>query len=262
METNLQREIYGESLVRRFNGYLQANTPAIKYLNARGVSENLIDTMQIGYCPPFYNFWFPLMRGRITVPIRDSYGKLLAFAGRIYEPSRDATLKQIRDMYGNRVADGEKAVDKWESAKWINEPYAKGQHLFNLNRAKNVARQSGYIVIVEGYFDAQILAQEGILETVALCGTGLSDKHCILLSRYVEHVVFVLDGDDAGENALTKMIPKAKEIGLIPHAIYLPKGYDPDEFVLRIHGNKFRELLDTTIKKNLDEFVIKIEKRK
>jgi len=249
--------LYGETIVSKFGGYLRANEPAMNYLIGRGIARSFIDTNEVGYCPPFYNFWFPLMRGRITIPIRDAYGNLVAFAGRIYEPSKASTIKILRELFSKKVSESDKIVNKWESAKWINEPYAKSQHLYNLNNAKWYGRKSGFIVVVEGYFDVQVLSGNGIPETVALCGTGLSDKHCVLLSRYVDDVIFVLDGDSAGENAITKIFVKSKEFGLRPHAIYLPYGYDPDDFVLKIGGNKFRLLLYRILDKQLDEFVVR-----
>ena len=69
---------------------------ALDYLNQRGINKSLIQNYSIGFCPPFFNHYdqkqiviSPLMKGRITIPIKDTYGNIIAFAGRQFDPMKD-----------------------------------------------------------------------------------------------------------------------------------------------------------------------------
>lgn len=249
----------GKQIAHLFSGYLLTNEPAIKHLESRGISRKMIEDEDVGFCPPFLNYWFPLMLGRIIVTIKDVHGNIVAFAGRQYEPSAEAAKKALRQMYEDKPADAEKRILMWERGKWLNEPFPKTKHLFNLNTAKDFARKRGYIIIVEGYFDALVLASMGLENTVAVCGTALTDRHIALISRYCKNVVLLLDGDKAGTKAATSMIPKLKEAELIPHSIHLPDGYDPDEFVLKVGGKRFRRVIENLISEGNQELKINLK---
>src|SRR3546814_12540533 len=77
--------------------------------------------------PPYDRF-----RDRLMLPINDARGRVIAFGGRILE-SREGV------------------------AKYLNSPdtplFDKGRTLYNLHSAGPVSRQSGRMVVVEGYMD-------------------------------------------------------------------------------------------------------------
>ena len=248
MPTDTPTKEVGKEIRHIFSQYLTGNQPVVDYLLSRGVSQSLIDEERIGYCPPFLNYWFTLMKGRVVVSIEDAYGEIIAFAGRKYEPSADAAKESIRQMYGRAdIVEAENKVAKWERGKWLNEPYPKIKHLFNLNYAKEEARKRGYIILVEGYFDALIMASNGFPNTVALCGASLSERQAVLIKRYCSNVVSLLDGDEAGEKGIDAMAPCLEKYDLHYNAIYLPEKYDPDEFVLKIGARKLRPIIENLI---------------
>jgi len=133
--------------------------------------------------------------------------------------------------------------------KWINEPYQKSKHLFNLDQAKEHIRESNFVYIVEGYFDVLILRQTGIKNVVALCGTALSDYHLALLYRYCNRIVLLLDGDIAGKLATDKIFQKLSENNFTGKSLYLPEKCDPDDFVVEYGPenliNATKELLES-----------------
>ena len=211
-----------------------ANYPeAISYLKERGVNQEMMDSGAVGFCPPYANHRFPLIRGRVVVPVRDVHGRIVAFAGRKFEPLEAVTLRAMWESFGHEPAKAQKRIDQWQRGKWINEPYPKGKHLFNLDRAKHAARERGFMVLVEGYMDALVLSANGLENTVASCGVALTEWHASLLARFCDHVVPMMDGDSAGENSREKIVSCLNDASLTEHWLKLPDGLDPDQLVLK-----------------------------
>ena len=152
-------------------------------------------------------------RGRVMLPIQDARGRVIAFGGRI--------------------------LDKREGvAKYLNSPdtelFDKGRTLYNLHRAAPAARQSGRVVVVEGYMDVIALANAGIADVVAPLGTALTEMQLELLWRMVDAPVLCFDGDAAGQRAAMRAITRALPL-LAPmrslNIVRLPAGLDPDDLI-------------------------------
>lgn len=250
--------VSGEAMAEQFHRNLVSNEKAMEYVKSRGIRDHQIEAGIVGLCAPYSNHWFPLMRGRITVPIRDVHGNTLAFAGRQFDPMRELTERSLWDKYGDEPKKAEERIQKWLKGKWLNEPFPKNHHLFNLDLAKSWAREMDYLVIVEGYFDALVLAGRSLPNTVAVCGVALSDYHCALIARYCSRVVLILDPDSAGQKGLAKMIPRLEEASLQWHAVYLPEGYDPDQFAIKFGGKNLRRGIEQMISAGNQELRINI----
>lgn len=163
-------------------------------------------------------------RGRVMLPIQDARGRVIAFGGRILD-KRDGV------------------------AKYLNSPdtdlFDKGRTLYNLHRAAPAARQSGRVVVVEGYMDVIALANAGINDAVAPLGTALTEMQLELLWRMVEVPVLCFDGDAAGQRAAMRAIARAlpmlapmRSLGIVR----LPAGLDPDDLI-KAQGPKAMEQL-------------------
>jgi DNA primase len=223
-QKKVNRNVIHEHFVRS----LHSMPEAVDYLLKRGVAQEQIDNGLVGFCPPSYNLISPLIRGRVVVPIRNVHGEVVAFAGRQYDPLTDKTLKAIKDSCGDTAT---RVVDQWIRGKWINEKYSKSKHLYFLHEARQSIREKQYVILVEGYFDALVLHAYGIENVCALCGVALSEYHLAMLKRYCDHVVLLLDGDEAGELSAVKMLPRIEEAEMQGYQVYLPSGWDPDDFV-------------------------------
>ena len=161
-------------------------------------------------------------RGRVMLPIQDARGRVIAFGGRILD-KRDGV------------------------AKYLNSPdtdlFDKGRTLYNLHRAAPASRQSGRVVVVEGYMDVIALANAGIADAVAPLGTALTEMQLELLWRMVEVPVLCFDGDAAGQRAAMRAIARAlpmlapmRSLGIVR----LPAGLDPDDLI-KAQGAKAME---------------------
>ena len=161
-------------------------------------------------------------RGRLTYPIKDPRGRVIAFSARI-------------------LGQGE--------PKYLNSPdtplFDKGRTLFNLDLASSASRKAGRILIVEGQMDAIALDQAGIGEVVAPLGTSLTESQLERLWRLDPQPICCFDGDSAGQKAAVRAALRA-----IPHLspertlrfVALPAGQDPDD-VVRSGGKGAMEAL-------------------
>ena len=113
----------------------------------------------------------------------------------------------------------------------------KSRLLYNLHRTARVRRNG--LVLVECPWAVMRLAQLR-LPAVALLGTHLSDHQLRLLAD-VPRLLLMLDGDDAGRTAATRIYRQ-----LAPHAAVgvasLPDGLDPDDLPDRLLGPVARHL--------------------
>ena len=163
-------------------------------------------------------------RNRLMLPIHDARGRVIAFGGRILEADSKAP-------------------------KYLNSPdtplFDKGRTLYNLHRAGPASRQSGRMIVVEGYMDVIALAAAGFEEAVAPLGTALTERQIELLWRMVETPILCFDGDAAGQRAAMRAIERALPLLRPAHSlaiVRLPAGLDPDD-LLKAKGRGAMEKL-------------------
>ena len=167
-------------------------------------------------------------RGRLMLPIHDVRGRIVAFGGRILDGANK------------------------DAPKYLNSPdtplFDKGRTLYNLNRAGPVSRQSGRIVVVEGYMDVIALAVAGIEDAVAPMGTALTEQQIELLWRLVETPILCFDGDAAGQRAAFRAATRALPLLRPGHSlafVTLPAGLDPDDLLKQQGRGAMDRLLES-----------------
>jgi DNA primase len=155
-------------------------------------------------------------RSRLMLPIEDARGRVIAFGGRILD------------------------AGKTDAPKYLNSPdtplFDKGRTLYNLHRAGPVSRQSGRLIVVEGYMDVIALAAAGIGDAVAPLGTALTERQIEMLWRLVESPLLCFDGDAAGQRAAMRAVTRALPLLRPAHSlsiVRLPAGMDPDDLIKR-----------------------------
>jgi DNA primase len=136
------------------------------------------------------------MSGRIVIPLHNSRGELVGYAGR--------------------------SIDSSEPKYRLSDGFQKSIELFNLHRVKPVER-SGEVFVVEGFFSAMKLHQAGFTNVVALMGCSISDMQIELLSRNFTHAVLLLDEDEAGlDGTITALLG-------LSHFMYVTTGCMPKD---------------------------------
>lgn len=158
------------------------------------------------------------LRDRLTLPIHDGRGRIVAFAGRAWGDAKP------------------KYMNTRETAL-----FKKGETLFGFHRAKGQMRDGA--LIVEGYFDVLQLHQQGIHAAVAPMGTSLTEEHLKQIGRFSRRLILCFDGDAAGRRAMDRTLRMALPHGFEIRLLELPQGEDPDTWCLRMGAEAFRDLL-------------------
>ncbi len=212
------------------------------YLATRGFDAHTVQRFGFGYAPEGRQALKGALKDvpearlieaglRIAVEDKDPYDR---FRGRLMLPIEDARGRVI--AFGGRILDAQKT----DAPKYLNSPdtplFDKGRTLYNLHRAGPASRQTGRIVVVEGYMDVIALAAAGIADAVAPLGTALTERQIEMLWRLVETPVLCFDGDAAGQRAAMRAITRALPMLRPAHSlriVRLPAGLDPDDLIKR-----------------------------
>lgn len=236
----------------QFQRTFKENKAVKKYFLERNLSKKLYEENLIGFCPVYSNYSFPLLRGRLIIPIKNVYGEVIALAGRQIPELKDSVIQSFWDSFGTEPAKCQDRINKWSKGKWINEPYQKTRNLFFLDHTKNNVLKKNYIVLTEGYFDAYNLYCNGIDNVAAICGTSISDYQIALALRYCDNIVLLMDSDDPGINATKTIADKIEEIGANVFKIFLPVGMDPDDFLkeydISFLDDKIKDMIESNKK--------------
>jgi DNA primase len=228
---------------------------ALDYLTRRGLSEATIGRFRLGFAPEGRTALrdalaragvslelsieagligkgedgniFDRMRGRVIFPIADRRGRVIAFGGRI-------------------LGDGQ--------PKYLNSPetalFHKGRTLYGLAQALRPARDSGEIIVAEGYMDVIALAQAGFAQAVAPLGTALTEEQMGELWRLVPEPTLCFDGDSAGERAAARAAERALPLlkpGQSLRFALLPAGEDPDSLIIAQGAATMRAVVDAAL---------------
>ena len=161
--------------------------------------------------------FFDLFRNRAMFPILDTRGRVVAFGGRQVPPAEGAP---------DTGSDGPKYLNSSESFL-----FQKSKVLFGLFQAGKHIRETGEVLIVEGYFDVLALHAAGFQNAVATCGTALTKDHLQMLRRFCDRIILLFDGDRAGREATDRAMEVGMEEGMVLHAAELPDDLDPDEIL-------------------------------
>ncbi len=177
------------------------------------------------------------LRNRLTIPIHDARGRIVAFGGRVMGGGSTSASEASGSAQGARYGGGQ--------PKYLNTRdtplFHKGGTLFGFHRAKGVMKDGA--LVVEGYFDVLQLHQQGIHQAVAPLGTALTEEHLQTLGRFTRRVILCFDGDAAGRRAMEKSLRMALPLGFEMRLLELPQGEDPDTWCLKLGGEAFHDLL-------------------
>ncbi len=166
---------------------------------------------------------FPRFRGRVMFPIRNDYGEVIAFSGRVLDP--DA-----------------------KTAKYLNSPetplFTKGRVLYGLDKSKRALIEANTAIVCEGQIDLISAFEAGVENVIAPQGTAFTFEQARLLRRFVESVILCFDSDQAGQKAIGRSLPALLECGLEVRVASLPEGEDPDSLIRAKGVERFREIVN------------------
>ena len=218
------------------------------YLQKRAVTEETVKQFRLGYTPDTWrSLADDIEGGGLSLKLAEQAGLVIAGKeGGYYDRFRGRLIFPIENIFGEIVAFGGRILEAGEP-KYLNSPetpvYTKGKNLYGLNKAKDAIRQSGFCLMVEGYFDALSLWNAGVRNVVATLGTALTRDHLELLRRYTQNVVALFDPDAAGLKALDRSLELFLGANMHARALILPEGCDPDDYIKKYGREKLDELI-------------------
>lgn len=213
-----KRELSTE-VQRKFGlGYAKGNHYDLyNYLKNRGYNDQLILESGLVIKSKTGPGCYDRFSDRLMFPIFDVHGRVIAFGGRVLDGSMP---------------------------KYLNSPetilFEKNANLYGLNYAR-VARKKE-IFIVEGYMDFIAMYQAGIHNVVASLGTAFTKGHANLIKRYADEVILLYDSDEAGIRATIRAIPILQAANIKVRVLHLPKGQDPDDYIIERGAESLIEL--------------------
>ena len=187
----------------------QQNSPQTSDLSSQPTSSEVQSPMSDARGPVFYSKF----RNRITFPITNESGRVIAFTGR--------TL----------------SADEKAGPKYLNSPetaiYSKSRVLYNLDKAKEAIRKLDYAILVEGQMDCVSVYAAGFHNVIASSGTAFTELQARLLGRFTKNVVVNFDPDTAGAKATERTLGLLVEEEFQVKVLTLESGFDPDLFIRR-----------------------------
>jgi DNA primase len=216
---------------------------AREYLAGRGLTPEGIKTFRMGYAPDSFNALRDRLKGMADDETLRASGLFSAkeqgdgSLGPIYDRFRKRVTFPIANESGRVIAFTARALESGEKAgaKYINSPetplYSKSSVLFNLDKARTAIRQTEFALLVEGQMDCISVFLRGIQNVIATSGTAFTEQQVAILKRHTSQVVVNFDPDAAGSNAAEKSIALLTEEGFSIKIVTLEDGLDPDRYI-------------------------------
>jgi DNA primase len=165
-----------------------------QYLQKRGIDENIARYFQLGYCKA------GIMKNRIAIPIIDIDKKCVAYCGR--------------------------TVDENVYPKYLfPKHFKKSKYLFNIQNILPCDEKP--VFIVEGFFDCIHISKLGF-DAIALMGRTISIHQLNLLKQINRFFILMLDGDKAGQEAMTQIKKEMTKANLDFKSVYLIGKKEPE----------------------------------
>lgn len=142
------------------------------FCRQKGIQEDLLFELGM-FKRAEDNDVYPMFRERIMIPVRNRWGRIIAYTARYIGTNPKAP-------------------------KYINSAtsliYTKGETLFGIDRAFRL-RNPENIIIVEGAPDVLRMQSIGLENTVASLGTAWNENQLELLKRHTDSLCFIPDSD-------------------------------------------------------------------
>ena len=225
-----------------------AGTRIRKYIADRGLTDATSDAQGLGFAPPGRESLKQalLSQGFSQATLLKAGLLVQRDEGEAIDRFRNRLMIPIGRDTGSIIAFGGRALEKDQQPKYLNSPetpiYSKSRTLYGLHLSKSAIRQSGFVVLVEGYFDFGQVYQAGF-PVVASCGTALTPQQAQQLRRFVGKVVLSYDPDAAGQGAAARSSELLVGEGFDVNVAKLPAGADPDTFIQKNGGPAYGERL-------------------
>ena len=230
------------------------------YLASRDLSDEVVETFQIGYAPVNANsmlVWAKkhgfsaeeLEAAGVLRPPRYQGGSWYSpFSGRVMFPIRDRSSRVI--AFSSRTLETDKT--KMRGGKYVNSPetpiFKKSDVLYAFDIAAGKIANAKPIreaIVCEGQIDVIRCHACGFDRAIASQGTAFTESHVKILKKVADAAVLVFDGDAAGRKAAIRTGGEMLAEGLAVRVARLPKEDDPDSLLRTKGAEAFQSYLDS-----------------
>ena len=217
------------------------NSLALRYLKNRGLSNDIINSYEIGYAPKGNKLEKYLISNGVSHEIMTLAGMTIKDENKkdnFYDRFRNRIIFPIRDIRNRVVGFGGRVINTEDQPKYLNSPetpvFHKGGLLYNFSKIRPNIKNNDNLIVVEGYMDVVSLASKGLHNAVAPLGTALTETQLNLLWKETDSPIICFDGDKAGKQASFRASEIALKL-LKPNKtlrfINLPDNLDPDDYI-------------------------------
>src|SRR6516225_2672142 len=236
--------------VKQLEGTLEGKA-ARAYLEDRGLDKDASSRFGIGYSPSGGDALLRHLKSQYPEKLLVESGLISRDqGGKLFDRFRRRITFPIANESGKIVAFGCRALGD-DQPKYLNSPespiYSKSNVLYHLDRAKEGIRRQDFAILVEGYMDAIAVARVGISNVVASCGTSLAEPQIRLLGCFTKRVIVNYDPDAAGQAATERSLSLLLEQDFEVRVLALPpigdRKADPDLFIREKGPEAYRNAL-------------------
>lgn len=208
---------------------------ALNYALQRGLSDELIQTFDIGFAPSQSALTHFLQAKQYSLYKAKDVNVINDYDGRFYDVFENRLTFAIANDEGQVVGFSARALDSSATSKYINtntnDYYVKSDLVYNFHRAKEHARKAGYIIVVEGVMDVISFAKAKIYNVVATLGTALTPTQIEKIKRLSYNVVLAYDQDEAGQGANYRALAMLYKAKANVSVLQYPIEGDPDDVI-------------------------------
>lgn len=246
-----------------FYHYVLSTNAGIKgkeYFSKRNISQDMIDYFYLGFAPENGQFTIKQLRSKDNeVNVLEEVGILIHEGSEFTDRFKNRVIFTLFNEYGEVIGFSGRRIEDNDEAKYVNSPaskiFNKSNVLYNYQNAKNEALKENCCYVVEGFMDVFSLYRCNIKSVVALMGTAFTALHAKQLKKLNVELRLCLDGDDAGQHGILKMLPLLDEAKINYKIVnYNGDKRDPDEIFNQDGETKLKEIANNLILKN--EFII------
>ena len=209
-----------EEAIKEFNIGLALNDNNLnKLLSSKGYSDK--DIIEMSLANKTDNGLLDMFRNRITFPICNHEGKIIAYSARIYQNE--------------------------DTSKYINSKesviFKKGYTFYNYDKCRLEPLKIKSVILVEGQMDAIRVYTSGFKNVIASMGTAITSNHISLLKKLNAKVILMMDNDNAGEKSTILNGEELIKNNIEVSVVRLTGEKDPDSFILKNGADAFRDAL-------------------
>lgn len=187
-----------------------------KILIEEGFDNEIVDYFNLGVA---FNGFFDR---RVTIPIDTIDGKIISMSGRLPDKYVDDFNPKYKHLNGA----------------------LKGKTLYNISRAYKVAKEKGFIIVVEGFKSVWRLHQWKFDNAVATMGASLTDEQKTLLLKTGCKIYVCGDNDEAGKRFNQQVYNKCSQFVDVKK-LDISKITDKEKgSVDEVYRNEFKKLLE------------------